>query len=112
MAPQHAGRRVLSLVQRRCGLGQGPDPWLPVQNVVSLLLLLLLAVTRFDQLAASSLEVPRVRFKTAFPQVLLPSQGNRDGDFQRRVLDEVIIGPVARRAHVRVHVVPVLQLAL
>lgn len=77
-----------------------------------LLLLLLLGVTRFDRLPASRLEVPRVRFKTTFAQVLLPSQRNRDGDFQRRVFDEVITGPVARRAHVRVHVVPVLQLAL
>lgn len=92
-------------------MGQGPDPRFPVQNLVPLLLLLLV-VARFDRLAAARLEILRARFETTFTQVLLSSQGNRDGDFQGRVLDEVITRPVARRAHVRVHVVPVLQLAL
>lgn len=77
-----------------------------------LLLLLLLGVTRLCLLSAVRLEVLRVRFETTFAQVLLPSQRNRDGDFQRGVLDEVFGGAVARRGHVCVHVVSVLQLTL
>lgn len=71
-----------------------------------------MVITRFCLLSAARLELLRVRFETAFAQVLLSSQRNRDGDFQRRVLDEMIAGAVARRGHVRVHVVSVLQLTL
>lgn len=69
-------------------------------------------VAALHLLPAVRVEVLRVRFEATFAQVLLPSQGNRDGDLQRRVLDEVVAGQVAGGRHVRVHVVPVLQLAL
>ena len=105
LAPQHAGR-VLSLVQGRGGLGQGPDPGFAVQY------LLLLVVTRLGLLPAVRLEVLRARLETAFAQVLLPPERNGDGEFQRRVLEEVLGGAVGRRGHVRVHEVSVLQLAL
>lgn len=65
--------------------------------MMPLLLLLLLVITCLRQLSAVHLEVFRVRFVTTFAQVLFPSQRNRDGDFQRRVLDEVFCGAVARR---------------
>lgn len=76
------------------------------------MLRLLLIIARFYRLSVARLEILRVRFETTFAQVLLSSQRNRDGDFQRRVLDEVITGAVARRGHVCVHVVSVLQLTL
>lgn len=76
------------------------------------LLLLLLVIACFHLLSAVRLEILRARFEATFAQVLLPSQRNGDGDFQRRVLDEVFAGAVAGRGHVRVHVVSVLQLTL
>lgn len=78
-----------------------------------LLLLLLLRITGLVLLSAVRLEVVRAAFETTFAQVLLPSsERSGEGELQRRVLDHVIGGAVGRRRHVRVHVVPVLQLAL
>lgn len=109
LAPQHAGR-VFSLVQGRGGLGQTPDPRLSVQQLVLLLLgtVVIITVTRLDLLPAVRLEVLRVGLETTFAQVLL--EGNGQGELQRGALDELLGRAVG--GHVRVHVVPVLQLAL
>lgn len=74
--------------------------------------LLLLSVARLCLLHAVRLEVLRTRFDAGFTQVLLPAERRRNGDLQRRVLNEVLGGAVACRRHVRVHVVPMLHLAL
>lgn len=112
LAPQHAGR-VFSLVERRGGLRQTPDARLPVQQL--LLAARVIVVTRLDLLLlllpAVRMEVLRVRLETSFAQVLLgPAERSGDGELERGALDELLRRAVG--GHVRVQVVPVLQLAL
>lgn len=69
----------------------------------------IIAVARLDLLLPGvRLEVLRVRLEATFAQVLL--EGNGHGELQRGALDELLGGAVG--GHVRVHVVPMLQLAL
>lgn len=75
---------------------------------------LLLIIARLFMLSAVRLEaVVMIRFETTLAQVLLLTERNGDGEFQRRVLEEVFAWAVGCRCgHMCVHVISVLQLTL